>query len=174
VQLHPITAADWEDVRRIYEEGLATGLATFETKIPSWDEWNRSHLSNCRWIARVGDAAAGWAALSSVSDRCVYGGVAEVSVYVAESFRGQGAGKALLQKLVESSEENDLWTLQAGILAKNEASIRLHLACGFRSVGVREKLGQLHGRWEDVVLLERRSRVVGLQDSVITSEAGRA
>lgn len=163
MQLHSMTAADWDDVRRIYEEGIATGQATLEVNIPTWEEWDAAHLRSCRWIAVEGDATAGWAALSPVSGRCVYGGVAEVSVYIASAFRGKGVGKTLLHELVRSSEQNGIWTLQAGILAENEASIRLHLACGFRSVGVREKLGQLNGVWKDIVLMERRSRVVGVE-----------
>lgn len=173
MQLHPMTAADWDDVRRIYEEGIATGQATLEVDIPTWDEWDRTHVSTCRWIAVDGDETAGWAALSPVSGRCVYGGVAEVSVYVASAFRGKGIGKVLLQALIRSSEENGMWTLQASILAENEASLRLHLACGFRSVGVREKLGRLGGVWKDIVLMERRSRVVGVEGSKSQMELAR-
>jgi phosphinothricin acetyltransferase len=152
---------DWERVRAIYLEGIATGDATFETDAPTFDVWDAAHLRACRLVARVGEEIAGWAALSPVSSRCVYGGVAEVSVYVAGSARGRGVGRKLLASLVEASERNSLWTLQAGVLAENEASIRLHERCGFRVVGKRERLGKLKGAWRDVVLLERRSEIVG-------------
>jgi phosphinothricin acetyltransferase len=154
---------DWERVRAIYLEGIATGDATFETDAPTFEAWDAAHLSACRLVARVGAEIAGWAALSPVSSRCVYGGVAEVSVYVAEKFRGRGVGRALLASLVEASERNSLWTLQAGVLAENEASVGLHATCGFRVVGKRERLGKLKGAWRDVVLLERRSEIVGLE-----------
>ena len=152
---------DWGRVRAIYLEGIATGDATFETDAPTFEAWDAAHLRECRLVARLGEEIAGWAALSPVSSRRVYGGVAEVSVYVAGKFRGRGVGRALLSALVEESERNNLWTLQAGVLAENEASIRLHAACGFRVVGRRERLGKLKGAWRDVVLLERRSTVVG-------------
>jgi phosphinothricin acetyltransferase len=152
---------DWERVRAIYLEGIATGDATFETDAPQFEAWDAAHLHACRIVARTGDEVAGWAALSPVSSRCVYGGVAEVSVYVAERARGRGLGRALLASLVEASERAGLWTLQAGVLAENEASIRLHEACGFHVIGKRERLGKLKGVWRDVVLLERRSAVVG-------------
>lgn len=154
--------ADWEVVRAIYREGIATGNATFETDAPEWETWNAAHLHNCRLTARSGGVIVGWAALSPVSGRCVYGGVAEVSVYVAAAARGQGVGRALLRVLIEQSEAAGVWTLQAGIFPENAASIALHRACGFREVGRREKLGQMHGVWRDVVLMERRSRVVGI------------
>ncbi len=163
MEILSMVADHWSEVKRIYEEGIATGNATLETAIPSWEKWDADHLSTCRWVAVDEGRIAGWAALSPVSGRCVYGGVAEVSVYVGRSSRGRGAGRQLLHTLVTSSESNGLWTLQAGILAENEASIRLHLACGFRTVGVREKLGQLNGVWRDIVLMERRSPTVGLQ-----------
>jgi len=156
-----MTAADAEGVLRIYGEGLATGMATFETKVPSWKEWDREHLEECRLVARDGDDALGWAALTPASDRCVYGGVAELGVYVASAARGRGVGKALLTRLTEASEEAGYWTLQAGIFAQNVASIGLHHACGFRTVGTRRRLGRLNGTWHDVLLLERRSTKVG-------------
>ncbi|MDT7603471.1 MAG: hypothetical protein QOF61_1468 [Acidobacteriota bacterium] len=152
---------DWERVRAIYLEGIATGDATFETDAPQFEAWDAAHLHACRIVARTGEGVEGWAALSPVSSRCVYGGVAEVSVYVAERARGRGLGRALLASLVEASERAGLWTLQAGVLAENEASIRLHEACGFHVIGKRERLGKLKGVWRDVVLLERRSAVVG-------------
>jgi L-amino acid N-acyltransferase YncA len=156
-----MTSSDWDDVRRIYAEGIATGNATFATEAPSWESWDASHRKDCRLVARDDGSPriVGWAALSRVSDRCVYGGVAEVSVYVAGSARGRGVGRALLEELVRSSEEAGLWTLQAGIFPENAASIALHHACGFRTVGIREKLGKMQrsGVWRDVALLERRS-----------------
>ncbi|HTP89545.1 MAG TPA: GNAT family N-acetyltransferase [Bryobacteraceae bacterium] len=157
----PMTAEDWPSVRQIYEEGIATGNATFEKSAPDYDAWDRGHLSRCRLVAREDGEVAGWAALSPVSSRCVYGGVAEVSVYVRETARGRGVGLALMKALVEESEKAGIWTLQAGIFPENAASIDVHGKVGFRSVGVREKLGVMDGRWRDVVLMERRSGVVG-------------
>ncbi len=152
---------DWEQVRSIYLEGIATGVATFETVAPSWEKWDAGHLRQARLAARDGDGLSGWAALSRVSDRCVYGGVAEVSVYVGERGRGRGVGRALLDALVEASEQSGIWTLQAGVFPENEASIKLHLRCGFREVGRRERIGKLNGVWRDTLLFERRSRKVG-------------
>lgn len=156
-----MAAADWNDVARIYEEGLATGDASFETSAPTWESWDEEHLPECRLVARVADEVVGWAALSRVSDRCVYGGAAEVGIYVATAARGRGVGKALLEALIEASEKAGLWTLQAGVFPENEASVGLHHACGFRTVGTRERLGKLGDRWRDVLLLERRSNLVG-------------
>lgn len=161
VEILPLSPAHWNDVRAIYEAGIATGQATFETAAPAWAAWDAAHLADCRLVARRDGQIIGWAALSPVSSRCVYGGVAEVSVYVADGARGQGTGRALLAALVAASEAAGLWTLQAGIFPENEASVRLHQACGFRVVGRRERLGQLHGVWRDVLLLERRSAVAG-------------
>lgn len=155
--------SDWEQVRAIYLEGMATGNATFETDAPDWDAWNAAHLPFGRLVARADHSVIGWAALSAVSSRCVYAGVAEVSVYVGASARGQGVGRALLPRLIEESERNGIWTLQAGILRENTASLALHTGCGFREVGRRERLGKLHGVWRDVVLLERRSCAVGIE-----------
>ena len=156
-----LKATDWEQVRTIYLEGIATGVATFETDAPAWEKWDAGHLQKMRLVAREGDVILGWAALSPVSDRCVYGGVAEVSVYVGETGRGRGVGRALLEALVEASERNGIWTLQAGVFPENAASVKLHLRCGFREVGRRERIGRLHGTWRDTLLLERRSRSVG-------------
>jgi L-amino acid N-acyltransferase YncA len=161
VNIEPMTASDWESVRRIYEEGLATGNATFETTCPGWEEWNARHHSFCRLIARSGHAVNGWAALSPVSSRAVYAGVAEVSIYVTEAHRGQGAGTALMGVLVIASEAAGLWTLQASIFPENTASIALHQRHGFRAVGKRERIGCLSGEWRDTVLLERRSSTSG-------------
>jgi L-amino acid N-acyltransferase YncA len=159
-QLHP---DDWQQVRLIYLDGIRTENATFETDAPDWDVWNKAHLPFARLVARDGDSVAGWAALSGVSSRGVYAGVAEVSVYVAASARGKGLGSMLLARLIEDAERNGIWTLQAGIFPENIASIALHKSCGFREVGVREKLGKRKGLWRDVILLERRSSVVGLE-----------
>lgn len=153
-------ADDWPAVRAIYLEGIATGNATFQTAAPEWEEWDGAHLSHCRLVARDEDGIAGWAALSRVSAREVYRGVAEVSVYVAARVRGKGAGGLLLAGLIGESERHGLWTLQAGIFPENVASLRLHESQGFRVVGVRERLGCMNGRWRDVVLMERRSKVV--------------
>jgi phosphinothricin acetyltransferase len=154
--------SDWEQVRSIYLEGIATGDATFETDAPAWEKWNAGHLPSCRLVARSGDTVRGWAALSPVSSRCVYGGVAEVSIYIGRDYRGMGLGRALLMALITESEKNGLWTLQAGIFPENRASIDLHESCGFREVGRRERIGKMDGRWRDTVLLERRSSIVGI------------
>jgi L-amino acid N-acyltransferase YncA len=163
IAIAALTPADWDDVRRIYAEGIATGNATLETETPSWEKWDRGHRADARFVAREGERIVGWAALSPVSERCVYEGVAEVSVYVASDARGRGVGRRLLDELVRSSEGAGIWTLQAGIFPENAASIALHEKCGFRIVGAREKLGRLRGRWRDVVLLERRSARVGAE-----------
>ena len=158
-----MSPADWEQVRQIYMEGISTGLATFELEAPDWKRWDASHLKQCRLVAKAGETVCGWAALSPVSTRRVYAGVAEVSVYVSTDWRGQGIGRALLEALITSSEEQGIWTLQASILADNASSRALHERCGFREVGRRERIGQLDGVWRDVVLLERRSSVVGVE-----------
>ena len=155
-------AAHWPGVRAVYAEGLATGDATFETEAPGWERWDAAHLRACRLVALdVGGRVAGWAALSPVSARQVYAGVAEVSVYVAADFRGRRVGRMLLEALVRESEAEGICTLQASIFPENAASVALHTTCGFRLVGRRERVGQLKGRWRDTVLLERRSRVAG-------------
>jgi L-amino acid N-acyltransferase YncA len=162
IAIEPLAPADWDDVRRIHAEGIATGNATFESEPPSWEAWDGAHRPDSRLVAREGGKILGWAALSPVSDRCAYGGVAEVSVYVAASARGRGLGRRLLEELVRASEEAGVWTLQAGIFPENAASIAIHRKCGFRTVGVRERLGRLKGVWRDVALLERRSPRVGV------------
>ncbi|GAB3821677.1 GNAT family N-acetyltransferase [Pontibacter rugosus] len=152
----------YPQIKEIYQLGIATNNATFETKAPDWEEWDQKHMVTCRFVALTEDArVAGWAALTPVSGRCVYRGVAEDSVYIHPDFKGKGIGKLLLQALVQASEEAGIWTLQAGILVENVASIKLHEQCGFRVVGVRERLG-LHGQWRDTCLMERRSTTVGL------------
>jgi L-amino acid N-acyltransferase YncA len=160
--IDPMKADDWESVRSIYLEGIATGNATFETDAPDWDAWNSSHLEFGRILARTDETIVGWAALSGVSGRCVYAGVAETSVYIAAEARGQGVGKALLDNLIVESERNGIWTLQAGIFPENIASRAIHRLCGFREVGLRERIGKHHGKWRDVILFERRSSRVGM------------
>ncbi len=154
-------AEDWPDVQRIYREGIETGNATFETRVPEWDAWDGKTRPQPRLVARLDNQVVGWAALSSVSARAVYAGVCEVSVYVAAAARGQGVGKKLLQALVQASEELGIWTLQASIFPENQASIAIHEQCGFRILGRREKIAQHRGRWRDTILMERRSQLVG-------------
>ncbi|HXY51775.1 MAG TPA: GNAT family N-acetyltransferase [Terriglobales bacterium] len=161
ITIDEMTFDDWPAVRRIFAEGIATGDATFETEIPEWQQWDASHLPTCRLVARERQQVWGWAALSPVSQRKVYAGVAEVSIYVAAEARGRGVGRLLLQALIAKSEEHGLWTLQAGIFPENASSIALHRACGFREVGRRQRIGKLGNRWRDVLLLERSSARVG-------------
>ena len=161
-QIRALEPSDWPRVRDIFAQALATGLATFETSVPEWEEWDREHLPACRIVAVVEGEVVGWAALSPVSDRCVYGGVAELSVYVDPACQGRGVGSRLLDALVAASEDEGFWTLQAGIFPENEASVRLHERCGFRVIGHRERLGKLGDKWQDVLLLERRSTRVGV------------
>jgi phosphinothricin acetyltransferase len=160
VTIRELRPEDWPAVRAVYEDGIRGGDATFETEPPSWERWDALHPV-LRLVAERGGAVVGWAALSPASSRSCYRGVGEVSVYVAEQARGAGLGRALLERLVERSEEAGYWTLTAGVFPENEASLRLHEACGFREVGVRERVGESNGVWRDVVLLERRSQVAG-------------
>ena len=159
--VQPLTAGHWPAVRAIYEQGIASGDATFETAAPGWATWDRGHLAGHRLVATLGGRVVGWAALAPVSERRAYAGVAEASVYVAAAAAGQGVGRALLERLVAGAEAAGIWTVQAGIFPENTASLALHRRCGFRTVGVRERLGRLGGRWRDVVLLERRSPLIG-------------
>jgi L-amino acid N-acyltransferase YncA len=151
-------ADDWPAVRAIYEEGIRSGDATFETE--AWEAWDAAH-PRLRLVAERAGSVVGWAALSPVSSRHCYRGVGEVSVYVAEDARGAGVGRALLERLVERSEAEGYWTLSAGIFPENETSLRLHRVCGFRAVGVHRRLGESGGVWRDVLILERRSALVG-------------
>lgn len=161
--IRSMEAADWGGVRAVYLEGIATGDATLVTEAPDWEKWDAAHMAHCRLAALSGATVAGWAALSPVSARRVYAGVAETSVYVAAGFRGKGVGRALLGALVGCSERHGVWTLQAGVFPENVASLALHRQFGFREVGRRERLGRMGGRWRDVVLLERRSERVGAE-----------
>ncbi len=154
-------AEDWEAVRKIYEEGIATGNATVELDAPPWERWDSDHRRDCRLVAKDSEQVIGWAALSPVSSRKVYSGVAEVSVYIAERARGADVGKLSLNSLVSVSESAGVWTLQASIFVENEASISIHFVCGFRSVGTREWIGRLNSHWRDTLLMERRSKVAG-------------
>jgi phosphinothricin acetyltransferase len=156
-KVEKMTERDWKEVQSIYREGITTGNATFETDAPEWDQWDKSHLPGCRLVAKSKGQVIGWAALSHVSSRCVYRGVAEVSLYVKSSARGLGVGKALLRALIEESEQAGIWTLQGMTFPENTASIALQKACGFREVGYRERIGQMSSLWRDVILMERRS-----------------
>lgn len=161
--IKPLLETHWPAVRAIYEAGIATGNATFETQAPTWEAWDHGHLAYSRLVATSDDGTVlGWAALSPVSGRCVYGGVAEISIYIAPEARAQGVGRQLLQALIADSEANGIWTLQAGTFEENKASIGLHTQAGFRVVGFRERIGQHHGVWRNTVQMERRSPVVGV------------
>ncbi len=155
-------AADWTNVAEIYRQGIETGNATFQQEIPTWDDWNNGHIKSCRIVAEIDNEIVGWAALTAVSGRCVYAGVAEVSVYISNKYRGQKIGTKLLDKLIAESENERHWTLQAGIFPENIASLKIHEELGFRKIGHREKIGKMNGIWRDTVLLERRSKVIGI------------
>jgi L-amino acid N-acyltransferase YncA len=161
LRIDHMTFSDWQDVRRIYEEGIATGLGTFETAVPSWEEWEASRLPHSRLVAREQEVV-GWAALSPISKRRCYAGVAEVGIYVAITARGCGVGRALLAALIESAEAQGIWTLQGNTIAENAASLALQARCGFRVVGRRQRIAKLAGIWPDTLLTERRSRRVGI------------
>lgn len=163
IEYRPIVATDYEQVAQIYQQGIATGNATFQQDIPTWEDWDESHLKNCRTVGILDNKIVGWAALTAVSSRCVYAGVAEVSVYVATNYRGLKIGTKLLEYLIEESEASNIWTLQAGIFPENIASIKIHEQLGFRIVGKREKIGKMNGKWRDTLLLERRSVKIGVE-----------
>ncbi|WP_299487480.1 GNAT family N-acetyltransferase [uncultured Allomuricauda sp.] len=154
--------ADWNQVARIYEQGIATGFATFEKTVPDYNSWSQAHLEKCRLVAEENGKITGWAALSPVSSRCVYGGVGEVSVYIEKSNRGKGVGKLLLEQLITESEKAGFWTIQSGIFPENEGSIQLHKKVGFRFIGKRERVGKLDGAWRDNLLFEKRSIKIGI------------
>lgn len=153
----------WEDVARIYLEGINTGKATFQTEVPDWQVWDNAHIKTCRLVACWDNKVLGWGALSATSSRSVYAGVAEVSIYIGEEYSGQGIGTAILNELIKESENNGFWTLQSGIIKENIKSIALHKKCGFREIGVRQCVAKMStGKWHDVVLMERRSKIVGI------------
>jgi L-amino acid N-acyltransferase YncA len=161
VSIEAMKPGDWPAVRAIYQEGIETGDATFELDAPTWEAWDASRLPDHRLVARnESGTVVGWTAVSPVSDRCVYEGVVESAIYVAPEARGRGVGTALLRALVEGTEAHGIWTIQTGIFPENAASLRLHEACGFRVVGVRERVGKHRGRWRDVVFVERRSPAI--------------
>ena len=162
MQIITLLPSHWNAVKNIYEEGIATGNATFQTEAPSWEEWDKAHAPKPRLVAVENDEVIGWAALTPVSGRCIYAGVGEVSVYVSTQAQGKGIGKQLLQWLISESEKENFWTLQAGIFPENVASISIHTACGFRMVGRRERIGKMKDVWRDTILLERRSNTIGL------------
>jgi L-amino acid N-acyltransferase YncA len=162
MEIEPLTEKHWPEVSAIYESGLATGNANFSLQVPDWEEWDKTHLKSCRLVMMDSSKVWGWAALTAISDRCVYGGVAEVSVYVHESARNKGIGKQWLKAIADESEKNNLWTLEARIFAENLASLKAHEANGFHTVGRRERIGKLNGVWRDVILMERRSINVGV------------
>lgn len=162
IHIDKMLSIDWDQVKEIYLEGIATGNATFQKEAPSWEEWDNGHILDCRIVARSNGKVLGWAALSPVSSRCVYSGVAEVSVYVSQNNEGKGIGSLLLKSLIEISEQKGFWTLQSGIFPENVSSLKLHYKSGFREVGRRERIGKMDGVWRDTILLERRSNEVGV------------
>jgi len=162
MNIEPLTEKHWPEVKAIYESGIATGNAHFSLNVPGWDEWDHTHVKSCRFVAIADGKVLGWAALTAISDRCVFAGVAEVSVYVTEKARGKGVGKQLLGELVKESEKHNFWTVESRIFAENIASIKIHEQNGFRIIGRRERIGMLNGVWRDTVLLEKRSNNVGL------------
>ena len=159
-EVDPLTPEDWPAVKAIYEEGIATGDATFDSVAPTWETWDGDHVTTPRLVLKTDGEVVAWAALTPVSRRPVYRGVADLSIYVAEAHRGRGIGRVLLRAMVERSEAEGIWTLQAGIFPENVASLALHAGCGFRVVGTRRRIGFMDGRWRDVILLERRSGLV--------------
>ncbi|MGM9986447.1 MAG: GNAT family N-acetyltransferase [Bacillaceae bacterium] len=162
IVIQPMKSTDWPMVKDIYVEGIQTGNATFQQEAPSWEEWDHSHVQTSRLVAWLNDKIVGWAALSPTSSRCVYAGVAEVSVYVGGQARGLGVGGRLLDQLIQSSEHDGFWTLQSGIFPENAASIAIHKKYGFEVLGTRKRIGKMNGTWRDVVLMERRSQLVGM------------
>lgn len=162
MEIKPITKENFPELVEIYGQGLATNIATFQNDLPTWEEWDKGHLVSCRISMYRNDEMLAWAALSPVSSRVVYSGVAEVSIYVSADARGKAIGEMLLNELIKQSESNEIWTLQSGIFAENQISIKLHEKCGFRMVGYREKIGRKNGVWKDTVLMERRSKIIGI------------
>lgn len=161
MEIVSINKDHYPDIAAIYKQGIDTGMATFETSVPSWESWSENKLQHSRFIALENNRALGWAALSKVSSRCVYEGVAEVSIYISENHRGKGVGKILMEHLIEDSETHGIWTLQSGMFPENEATVALHKVFGFRIIGYREKIGKLGDVWKDSLIMERRSKIVG-------------
>ncbi len=155
-------SSDWPIVAQIYAEGIQTGIATFETQAPSYEDWDKAHETSCRLVAKKENTIMGWAAISQVSSRCVYGGVGEVSIYIGQAYRGQGVGLMLLKALIQESEAAGYWTLQSGIFPENKASIKLHERAGFRFLGKRERIAKINGIWKDNLLFEKRSTRIGV------------
>lgn len=162
MKIRSLLFTDWNEVAAIYREGILTGIATFEKNVPDWNVWDKSHMNSCRIVSEIDNKITGWGALTPVSSRCVYAGVAEVSVYIAKDYRGKGIGKKLLEELIKLSEAEGIWTLQSGIFPENKASIELHKKVGFRMIGYKEKIGKIDGVWKDNCLMERRSKIVGV------------
>ena len=162
MKIRTFKKSDFSSVKSIYQQGIDTGNATFQNKAKGWNEWNASFLTNCRIVAELNEEVVGWAALSATSNRTVYNGVAEVSIYIAKNYANYGIGNSLLSELVSTSENEGIWTLQAGIFPENESSIAIHSKNGFKIIGVREKLGKMNGAWRDILFMERRSKVVGI------------
>lgn len=163
VLIRAMAYKDWETIAKIYQQGIQTGWATFENEIPSYSHWDKSHLPFGRWVGEIEKSIVGWVALSQVSSRWVYRGVAELSIYIEQGSRGKGIGSLLLQSLIEDSEKHGIWTLQAGIFPENKASIALHLKMGFRLVGIRQNIGQMkNGTWRNIHVFERRSTKIGV------------
>ncbi|WP_454047508.1 N-acetyltransferase family protein [Chryseobacterium sp. Marseille-Q8038] len=162
MEIKEIKKEHFPEIAEIYRQGLETGNATFETSVPLWEKWDKGKLKHSRLAAVIDGVVVGWVALSAVSDRCVYGGVAEVSIYISNDHKGKGIGRALMSKLVEESEVNGIWTLQSGMFPENEATIVLHQRLGFRIVGFREKIGKLGDIWRDTIIMERRSKTIGI------------
>lgn len=162
-KIEEMKPSDWDQVREIYLEGIRTGLATFQTEVPNWEEWDKGHLEACRLVARLDDEVMGWVALSPSSSRCCYSGVVEASIYINEKYRGKGLGRILLTEVIKQAEENGIWSIYSSIIRENTKSIEMHKRCGFREVGIREKIAKMpSGIWHDIVLMERRSKLVGI------------
>ena len=156
--IREMLSSDWERVAEIYYEGIQSNIATFQQEVPSYEQWDTSHLKRLRYVCIIEDKIVGWAALSPVSSRCIYAGVTEVSIYIDGKFRGLGIGTQLLTYIIKAAEDSSIWTIQAGIMQENQASIKLHQKCGFRKIGYREKIGKdKEGIWRDIILMEIRS-----------------
>ncbi|MFA9397871.1 MAG: N-acetyltransferase family protein [Clostridiaceae bacterium] len=162
-KIESMKPGDWEQVKNIYLEGIKTNIATFQTEAPTWENWNNGHLNSCRLVAHSENNILGWIALSPTSTRTCFKGVVEVSIYIGEKYKGQGIGTTLLTNLIKLSEENGIWTLYSAITKENTASISMHKKSGFREIGIREKIAKTgDGIWHDIVLMERRSKTVGI------------